>query len=181
LVDAVHAREDEAEGHFLNAMRFGAVNPEVHLYYGRWLQGDGRLDEARRMLEKGLEYSPEHRGLVSQLKVLSVLSEGSGTAWLESLSRKAAESPTTENYLNLSLAYYRADLFLESIETCKRALEIDPELAVAYNNMCSAYVKLGEFTSAIEACIRALEIAPDFSRAQANLLWARDSLEADAD
>jgi tetratricopeptide (TPR) repeat protein len=181
ILKGAWGRGTEAEQHFLSALKFGPANPEVYLYYGRWLDEMGRLSEARNLLEKGLGYSPEHRSLKDQLESVRVQEEGTPAERIAFQSKKAIENPTPSNHLNLSLAYYHAGLYVESIESCRSALEVDPDLAAAYNNICSAQVHLGEYTNAIAACTRALEIDPGFLRARANLRWAQDSLEADPD
>lgn len=82
-------------------------------------------------------------------------------------------NPTAGGYVNLSLLYYRAERFRESIEACQKALEINPSYAIAHNNICSAHVELGEYDAAIAACEKALGINPDFERAKNNLAWAQ--------
>ena len=177
IVKGAMDRPAEAERHFRDGLAFGPSNPEAHLYYGRWLRAEGRADEARVLLEKGLAFSPEHRGLRSQLEGLRSDARRAD-ARLAYLSREAAENPSVDNYLNLSLAYYRAGRYRECIESCLSALEIEPDLAVAYNNMCSAYVQLAEYANAIGACTKALEIDPGFTRARSNLRWALESQRA---
>jgi tetratricopeptide (TPR) repeat protein len=82
-------------------------------------------------------------------------------------------NPTRDGYTNLSLWYYQAGEFEMSIDACEKALEIDPNSALAYNNMGSAYVNLKEYDKAIQACEKALAIDPDYERAKNNLAWAQ--------
>ena len=92
------------------------------------------------------------------------------------LAAEAAEAnKTTENYLALSLMYYRAGQFEKCIEASKKALGLDPEYAAAYNNICSAYNELKMWDKAIEACDQALKIDPEFQLAKNNLEWAQSS------
>lgn len=84
------------------------------------------------------------------------------------------DSPTQDNYLNLSLYYYQAKLYQESIVMGKKVLELNPKNVFAYNNICSAYIFLGEYDKAIEAANKALEIDPNFQLAKNNLNWAKD-------
>jgi tetratricopeptide (TPR) repeat protein len=98
---------------------------------------------------------------------------------LESLSEMQDTATTAEHYVNLSLTYYQAYLYQRSVESCRKALEIEPQSHLAYNNMCASYTKLGEWEKAIESCESALEIQPSFGRARANLEWARNEQTAE--
>lgn len=82
------------------------------------------------------------------------------------------DAPTYGKYINLSLYYYQAHLYDESIKMSKKALELNPKSAVAYNNLCSAYNDLQDWDKAIEAGKKALELDPNFQLAKANLEWA---------
>ncbi len=86
------------------------------------------------------------------------------------------ESPTADNYINLSLTQYQQKDYIGCIESCRKALELNPESAVAYNNICSAYNAMKQWQQAAEACEKALEIDPDFERAHNNLKWSRSEL-----
>ena len=78
-------------------------------------------------------------------------------------------APTAENFLNLSLAYYQAEMYYKCIEACKKSLAIKPDYALAYNNICSSLNKLGEWDKAIEAGKMALKIDPNGQLAKNNL------------
>jgi len=98
-------------------------------------------------------------------------------AEIEQALREAALNPTSDAYVTLSLLYHKRAQYQDCIEMCKRAIELDPKNAVAYNNMCSAYVTMGEIEKAIAACTRALEIDPNFELARNNLAWASSEKE----
>ena len=55
-----------------------------------------------------------------------------------------------------------------AIEEFTRAIELDPDLAVAYYNRGGAYVEKGEWDRAIEDCTRAIELKPDLAVAYYN-------------
>jgi tetratricopeptide (TPR) repeat protein len=58
--------------------------------------------------------------------------------------------------LGPSPTYFRKCRYDEAISDCSKAIEIDPELALAYNNRGLAYYGKGEFDNAWE----------DFSKAE---------------
>ncbi|MCF8299163.1 MAG: tetratricopeptide repeat protein, partial [Saprospiraceae bacterium] len=64
------------------------------------------------------------------------------------------------------------------VKMAKKAAELDPSHALAYNNICSAYNVLGKYELAKKACEKALEINPDFDLAKNNLKVAINGLES---
>jgi len=85
----------------------------------------------------------------------------------------ADHEPTVETLLGLgALRYWRGDLD-GCVAASRRALEIDPASAGAYNNICSVHARREEWDAAIASCEKALTLDPDFTRARNNLNWAR--------
>lgn len=91
---------------------------------------------------------------------------------LEKAKHEAVANPGHDTYLELGLQYYRSRRLQEAIAATRKALEFDPNSAVAYNNLCSAYAELGMWDRAVQACRKALSIAPNFQLAKNNLAWA---------
>jgi len=83
------------------------------------------------------------------------------------------QAPTAGAYLNLSVARYWQDRLDESVAAARKALELDPDSAIAHNNICAAFAKGGAWSRAIPACEMALAIDPDYELARNNLAWAR--------
>jgi tetratricopeptide (TPR) repeat protein len=54
--------------------------------------------------------------------------------------------------------------YIKAIETCKQAIRIDPNDAIAYNNLGNAYAGLGLYKEAIEAYKQAILIDPNYAR-----------------
>ncbi|MDH3627000.1 MAG: tetratricopeptide repeat protein [Acidobacteriota bacterium] len=178
VVKSAMGKQEEAEQHFRNGLSHGRTNPEAYYFYARWLKEQRRFVEAKRHLEAGLALSPRHVKIQAMLSQVAARATQAAESDIESLARKAGEEPSAQNYANLSLSYYQAGRYEESIEACRQALELNPRSVIAYNNMCSALVQLGEYDRAIESCETALEIDPDFGRAKANLAWAQQSKAA---
>jgi len=78
---------------------------------------------------------------------------------------------TVAEFIGRSAALIQNKDFYGSIVFSKRALELDPNVAPAYNNMCIAYGELKKWNKAIDACRRAVELNPDFQLAKNNLDW----------
>ena len=83
----------------------------------------------------------------------------------------AAVSP--ETCLNLSLQYYNAQRYAESIAAAEHALQLKPGYAAAYNNICAAYNQLGQYAKAVVAGEQALRYQADYPLASNNLAYAR--------
>jgi tetratricopeptide (TPR) repeat protein len=162
----------EAERYFKNALRYNPNNPESYFYYARWLASQNRNEEAVPLLQKALQISSAHNFARSLLnKILAGPKEQK--SFLEKAEEIAKASPTPENYLNLSLQYYHAKRFEDSIKACKKALSIKPDYFLAYNNICSAYNEMKMWDRAIEACEKGLKINPDFELLKNNLARAK--------
>jgi len=159
---------EEAESYFLNAIAYRS-NCVSYYYYGRWLSGQDRIEEAVEQLVIGQRLSPEYTKISLLLDQLSSKVSQIRDEQINSLLQSAEENPTPMNFINLSLVYYKNGMYRECIDACKKALVEKPDLAVAYNNMCSAYNHLGEWDEAQKACEKALEIVPDDQLAKNNL------------
>ncbi|HWN95686.1 MAG TPA: tetratricopeptide repeat protein [Methylomirabilota bacterium] len=150
-----------AEQHFKAAMRLAPSSPDSYTYYARYLLSHSRIDEARAFLQNALELSPTDvmaRDLLAQADVRAI-------------NRPATQ--TAEYYLDLSLQLYREERYLESIVASRRALDLRPAYAEAWNNICAACNKLGRYDDAATACEQALRSRPDFDLARNNLEYAR--------
>jgi len=170
---------EEAEQYFRKAVNYHQNVPDAYYFYARWLDGKGRMDEAIDMLKKGKAVSPGHAGIIEYLDILLARQAESNETLEERIKRmeKVAQSnPTGANYIELSMVYYKNNMFNECIVACEKAAKLDPKSATAYNNMGCAYNQLGKWEKGAEACSKALEIDPGFQLARNNLNWAKKSL-----
>lgn len=125
-------------------------------------------DEMNRLVQQTLSLVPDDKTALYYQKAAQ-----QGKDKLRLLAENADSSPTPENYLNLSLAYFQNAQYEKCIEACKKALRLRPGFAEAYNNICSAYNVLGKRQEAIDACDKALKYRPDFPLAKGNLNYAK--------
>ncbi len=78
----------------------------------------------------------------------------------DSLISSVKKAPTPENYINLSLYYYRLGQYQKSIDACKEIIKTNPAYVLAYNKMCAAYNILQQWDNAIAAGEKAVAIRP---------------------
>jgi tetratricopeptide (TPR) repeat protein len=174
LKDAVGEKE-EAVKYFELGLRYGRDNPEPYYYYARAMLKHGNTDKAAQLLEDGHNISPKHSSINQMRERLRLL----GATPEEKLQRElklVTSSPTSDNYINLSLAQYKQKDYEGCIASCQKALELNPKSAVAYNNICSSYNAMKNWQAAAAACKKALEINPKFERARNNLKWTESKL-----
>jgi Flp pilus assembly protein TadD len=151
----------QAEQHFKEALRLAPSSPDSYTYYARYLLSHSRAEEARGFLQSALELSP--RDLTARALLAQADAEGANQA--------APQTP--EYYLNLSLQFYGEERYAESIVASRRALDLRPGYAEAWNNICAADNKLGRYDDAAAACGQALRLKPGFELARNNLQYAR--------
>ena len=173
ILKNVMKEEKVAEEHFKKALRYDPSNPEAYRFYARFLLEKNRVEEARNMIDRGLQKSPRHTGLLRMSNNVKLRSQTKEERLAKQL-KLVEKEPTVANYLNLSLMYYKLAQFENVIETCNKVLEMDPDNILALNNICISNTKLGKQEEAIAACEKALEISPNFERAKNNLEIARN-------
>jgi tetratricopeptide (TPR) repeat protein len=98
---------------------------------------------------------------------------------LESWQAAVQKSPTFENLTFLGLAYAKVGKHQESLAAFKRALEANPNGALAENNICAEHNALRQWDESIPHCRRALAIEPGNQLAKNNLGTAEKSKAAD--
>jgi len=152
--------EARAEEFFRAAIALEPRYPESYYFFARFLDRRKRHGEAVANLERVLELAPAHAYARSLLAAI----------------RERVDTP--EFHVDLSLSYYRAREFVRSIEAARRALELRPDYAIAYNNLCAAYNELQRWDEAIAAGRRAVALDPDNELARNNLAWAREGRAA---
>jgi tetratricopeptide (TPR) repeat protein len=108
-----------------------------------------------------------------------------GVDRLRLAEEKARQDPSVDDFLALSVQYYRNRRFEDSIAACNKALEMRPAIAEAYSNIAAAYYALGKVDESMAALKECLRIRPDFELAKKNLafllvLKGRDSKVAQA-
>ncbi len=152
----------ECEKNFKYAIVLNPQNPKGYVIYSQMLTAMGRNNEAKNIIRRGLILNPKDSDLIK-------LNSGFLQGQIELMEKAVKNDSSAENYLNLSLAYYNNERYLDCVNAAETALKIKPDYDLAYNNICSAYNMLHEWDKAIAAGNKALELNPDNERAKNNL------------
>jgi len=179
------ARAAEAERHFQRAIALAPNDDTTHAFYGRWLNSHGRSAEAITQLQTAIALNPQRlmqRELLidaynrsdnpdaARKAALDLLAIAPGdTEVLQTLAHPPTESAAF--WINVSLSQYRQAQYQQSIESARRALQLDPNSAEASNNIGAGYGALQQWDEAIRNEREALRLKPDFQLAQNNLNW----------
>ncbi len=174
LKDAIGNKSESAK-YFELALKYGRDNPEPYYWYAKSAIKHGDNFKALRLLEDGHRISPKH-ALINQLREKLRLQGVTPEEKLRTQIELVQKTPTVDNYINLSLTQYNQKNYKGCIATCLKALELNPNSAIAYNNICSAYNAMKQWKKASEACEKAVAINPNFERAKNNLKWAKSKL-----
>jgi len=191
----------DAEKYYIQSLVFGTNYPVPYKIYGKFLNAMRRYHEAEVVLEKSLSLSEsdletrlylaesfDRQGEWDNLKLLAANTlrldppNNDVLGYLDDAQKKkskadleadnVAASPSAEKYLQLSLDYYLAAKFEQSINAAEQALKLKPDYAAAYNNIGSSWIALQQFDKATDALKKALSLKPDFELAKNNLSLA---------
>src|SRR5262245_27065885 len=166
----------DAFGHAL------ARNPRytaAHRDLGRALLESGDVAEAARVLRSALPLARESGDLQTGREMETFLRRGEKILGVPSAPAepRAPQQPVTARTHNpeAKALYKRGfDAFAndrhdEAIALYEQALEIDPELSIAWNGLSLAHRQKGDLTAAIEAGKRLIELEPDDALSHTNL------------
>ena len=191
-------QKDEAEKSFKLALQYAYYSHKPHYYYGNYLMGLKRYQEAETEFNLSLQMAPKYIYSWYKLMELYAATEdweklkfiiqqtqadfpndvtasyytdiASGKMSKLDLARKqSVESPSAATFLELSLQFYFVQNYDSSAWAAKQVLGFDPNSITAYNNICAANNVLGNWNEAINAGEQALKLNPDNQLAKNNL------------
>ncbi len=191
-------RDAEVESHFRRAIAFDPSYSPAYSYYSQWLLGRQRSAEAfdnalkaakldprdlvarhtlmdvyadrsdwaslQRIANESLRLDPNDPDGQRGLRVSET-----GLDEVRRIEKAVKANPTPDNYLSLSVVYFRNARYEDSIAAAREALKLHPDLPEAYFNMASVYHVMGKDDETIAALREVLRIRPDFQMARSNL------------
>jgi len=128
----------------------------------------GNWDVAIKAGKKAIELNPNNRLAMNNLNL---------SYRRQKLEYQLNNLKNSNALIELSLEFYKEEMFQECIISCERALEIQPNNAISYNNICSAYNALKQYDKAIIAGERAVELDSTNVLAKNNLALAKSKLQ----
>ena len=138
--------------------------------FGIMLIEAGRYDEAITTLLKGLaliDYDPELWNYLGMAYWRKGEYKNAHEAYIEVLAIDENYPFVFNNLGSLYLSQFikskKASDLRASIQNFKKAIELDPSYASAYNGLGSAYGQAGDIDAAISCWEKAIELKPDFS------------------
>ncbi|MBW2066438.1 MAG: tetratricopeptide repeat protein [Deltaproteobacteria bacterium] len=137
-----------------------SINHSFGLAYnnkGAALEGMGDLSEAIREYDYGCRL-------------------GEDLACQNAIRLKAEVPRVVEKLVDASNDSFKKREWDRVIQLASKALELDPENAVAYANRAGAFFYKGQYSDAVKDCTKALEIDPDFGLAYNNKGAALEAL-----
>ncbi len=191
-------RDAEAEKDFRLAISYDPSYAPAYSYYGQWLLSHQRASEALENAQRAAKLDrndltarhtlmdiyaersnwPSLLGMANESLRLDP-NDADGQRALRvaqtavdevtRIERAAKADPTVENYLSLSVVYFRNARYNDSIAACRQAIKLQPNLPEAWFNIASTYHVMGKDDDAIAALREALRIRPDFQIAKNNL------------
>ncbi|MCU0435699.1 MAG: tetratricopeptide repeat protein [Bacteroidia bacterium] len=86
------------------------------------------------------------------------------------------QKPTHDGWIELSLDWFNAGNFPNSITAAEEALKLNANSFLAWNNICAANNRMRNWKAAVEAGENAVKLKPDMQLAKNNLAEARRGL-----
>jgi tetratricopeptide (TPR) repeat protein len=195
---ASEGRDAEVENHYRRAIAFDPSYPPAYSYYSQWLLSRQRSAEAFDTALKAAKLDPRdlvarhtlmdvYADRSDWTSLLRVANESlrldpndpdglrglrvaqTGVDEVRRIEKAVQLNPTPDNYLSLSVVYFRNARYEDSIAAARKALTLRPDLPEAYFNIASVYHVMGKDDDAIAALRETLRIRPDFQMAKSNL------------
>src|SRR5439155_1516307 len=140
----------------------------------------GQLQQAEQTYREVLKHDKRN---ADAMNLLGLIEHGRGNHQMAiDLIRKATTiRPQAEFFVNLSQAYRGAGKLKECAETCRRAVQLGPNIPEAWNNLGSALKDLNQPTEGLKAFERAVQLRPNYAVAHNNLGNTLSQLERGAE
>jgi DNA-binding winged helix-turn-helix (wHTH) protein/TolB-like protein len=142
------------------ALELDPAIPEAHAVLGRIMYSfDWDPEGGERELRRGLELDPNDPFVLHCYSMI-LAQEGRFAESLALNERLLAQDPiSTFSNRDRALILYTARRYVEAIELCRKALELDERFTLAYLPLWRSYEQLGREKEAMEAYLTALSFS----------------------
>jgi protein O-GlcNAc transferase len=162
-------RYADAERLYRQVMESDAHYPEALINLGFVFREQGRIDEAREVLERAVRVAAEDAD--SHYLLGSILqATGPRDAEISHLQKAIDLRPDFElARCQLIIALFKSGRLVDATKLCEASIALLPDSAELHFYRCDLYLHTDEKTSAIESCKRALALNPAMLAAQQSL------------
>ena len=166
----IRGREDFEKHYYDDARRFLVKAIEIDTAFASayfylamsnyYLRDDEACDKA---LEKSKILSSrvtEKERLYIEMEYVDII-EGDREKYYYAIQQLVRKYPKEKRvYLNMEIMYRDQELYNKAIDACKKALELDPNYADAWNKLGYNYSYIGDYAMAIECLKRYASLSP---------------------
>ncbi len=147
-------------------------NPLYLIYRASLMLSVGRVEKARRDIERVLSLAPDYAQAIALQSVISVVQNDKERALI--LARKAVNADPSSAAALIALSYaQQANFDLKgALESLRKAVEIEPENSLAWARLSEMWLSFGYLDKALEAAHKAVDLNPGLSRTQTVLGFA---------
>ncbi len=170
-----------SEGLYRHALDVQPAEADIRVNYGRFLETQGREEEARDQYRRAIQDQPSlaeaRYNLGTVLIKLGEIEEGKS----ELAEAIHLDPDYADAYGNLAVVLATEGREDEAATYFRRAVEAAPDDPVALNNLGSFYLNTGDDQAALVTLRRAVEIRPDYVDALAHMALALMRTGSDAE
>ncbi len=161
-------RHREALDCFLKALAIRPALAELHFNAGVAFAALEQPDQAITAFRHALDIKPQLAPASARLAAL-MQTRGELAEAIQLYKDALAHQPDPLTWFNLATAQRNAGLMLDSIDSYRKALAINPQYAEAHSNLGEALRDHGDIDAAIASYKTALTITPDLPQAHYSL------------
>jgi tetratricopeptide (TPR) repeat protein len=124
------------------------------------LRDEGRLADARRLLERQLEHHAEDREVRSSLVTILIDANENEKAMEQAQTLLAQNPNNAAGHVNLATLLARQGQLDEAVSHCRRATELAPGYRPAWQQLATILIAAGAYEKAEQAAREGLAVAP---------------------
>jgi tetratricopeptide (TPR) repeat protein len=146
--------------------------PRFFISRASMLLAVGRVDEARKDIEKALSLAPGYSDAIALQSIIAVVQNEKDKALR--LSKKAVEAGPDSSAARIALSYaHQANFDLDgALKSLKEAVKLAPEDSLVWARLSEVWLSFGNLDSALEAAEKAVSLNPNLARTQTVLGFA---------